>query len=205
MNIARPLLYNLVTPDRVRRFFAKVRKTENGCWLWSAGKSYSGYGRFQVDGHSVKAHRFSFLIAHKKISPKLSLDHICRNHPCVNPSHLEEVPIKENILRGNGFCAVEARRTICKNGHPLTPENVRITKAGFRKCIPCLVQLQKKKNRLYRLRHYEKERQRERDKYKNNREKILAREKDRYKRNREQILARMRQKYHEGRVQCQPV
>lgn len=186
--------HSIVTPYRLNLFFAKVKKTENGCWLWLAYKDERGYGRFWAGRFLVKAHRFSFLVANKEISPDLTLDHLCRNHSCVNPTHLEEVPLKENILRGIGPFAINARKTVCDRGHSLTVENVRISQRGIktvRICRQCgnLNSNEWKKSeagknydrvyqRQYRAKNSEKMRGYWRERYRKNRDAIAARRKE---------------------------
>lgn len=58
-----------------------------------------------------------------EIPEGLVLDHLCRVHNCVNPQHLEPVTIQENLARGYGICAVNARKTHCQNGHPFDAAN----------------------------------------------------------------------------------
>jgi hypothetical protein len=67
----------------------------------------------------------------------LVLDHLCSNRRCVKPSHLEAVSFRENILRGCGPSAENARRSWCVNGHPYIPENTARTKGGDRYCRIC--------------------------------------------------------------------
>jgi hypothetical protein len=67
----------------------------------------------------------------------LFLDHTCRNRNCVNPQHLDPVTNKENILRGEGSPAKNARKTHCKNGHPLKGENLVRGSKGERVCRTC--------------------------------------------------------------------
>jgi hypothetical protein len=56
----------------------------------------------------------------------------------VNPEHLEVVTCRENVLRGNGHAAVNARKTHCNRGHELTGSNLLID-VGTRKrrCREC--------------------------------------------------------------------
>jgi len=130
----------MITTKSRDRFFKKVEKAEGGCWLWLAGKSPGGYGKFSVCRMTVAAHRFSYLIAHGEIS-SLTIDHLCRNRACVNPVHLEQVPIRENILRGEGLAAINARKDSCDREHPFNEKNLRVSPNGhggtYRACRKC--------------------------------------------------------------------
>lgn len=65
-----------------------------------------------------------------------TIDHLCRNRGCVNPLHLQAVPMRENTLRGFGPSAENARKTHCKRGHEFTPENTYLHD-GRRICKQC--------------------------------------------------------------------
>ena len=69
------------------RFWAKVDKTGE-CWLWTAGKTKDGYGRFKVDGGMRYAHRVAYSWASGPIPDGFQLDHICHVPACVDPDHL---------------------------------------------------------------------------------------------------------------------
>lgn len=119
------------------RFLDKVEVSENGCWNWIAGKSYDNYGKFWSNGRSIMAHRFVYEYWNGSIDSTLSIDHLCRNPSCVNPIHLEQVTIKENIHRGFGLAGINSRKTHCIHGHNFTPENTFYTVVGKRKCRIC--------------------------------------------------------------------
>lgn len=120
------------------RFMDKVEKLENGCWQWTAGKDYLGYGRFQIASYkNVVAHRVSYERFVGPIPEGLELDHLCRNRGCVNPEHLEPVDHRTNVLRGTSLVAVGALRSTCARGHELTPENTYASTPRRRQCKAC--------------------------------------------------------------------
>lgn len=123
--------------DRTR-FLSKIRFPEDMsmCWQWDAGCFRNGYGSFRFNGQSYPAHRFGYSFLIGNIDPLLCLDHKCRNRKCVNPSHLEIVSYRENILRGE-VSIQNYSKTFCKNGHEFTPENTLVRKEGWRNCREC--------------------------------------------------------------------
>lgn len=107
------------------------------CWLWK-GATNRGYGRFHVSrGKQRPVHRMTWEVINGPVPSGKNLDHLCRNKTCVNPSHLECVPIAVNALRGNSPHAQHARQTHCFLGHPLSGENLFINSRGNRVCLIC--------------------------------------------------------------------
>lgn len=100
-----------------------VRVSEAGCWEWQGYLDSNGYGHF---GKNF-AHRLYYeLFTDEAIPAGMHVDHLCRNRKCVNPEHLEPVSPRENILRGVGAGARNARKTHCNRGHEFTEENTRL-------------------------------------------------------------------------------
>jgi hypothetical protein len=108
----------------------------DGCWRWLGGTS-GGYGKVQVDGRQVPVHRLAYEFAIGPIPPGLVLDHLCRNTRCVRPEHLEAVSTAENILRGNGPAARNARKERCPRGHLYSDANTYVTRTSSRQCLAC--------------------------------------------------------------------
>lgn len=108
-----------------KKFWSRVDKSGD-CWEWTGGHFPLGYGMnrplIRPDGSktSRSAHRIAYELIVGPIPAELEIDHLCRNPGCVNPAHLEPVTHRENVLRGNGLAARQARQTHCKYGHPLT-------------------------------------------------------------------------------------
>lgn len=90
------------TPDRLRRFMAKVDKTD-GCWNWTGATQTKGYGSFgwgpRGQARSFLAHRLAYAWFVGPLDPTLTVDHLCFNRRCVRPQHLEAVTLGENIAR----------------------------------------------------------------------------------------------------------
>lgn len=129
-------------PPLKERLLSRVTKSSTGCWNYSGAKRSSGskYRGIWHNGRLVPAH-FASLLVHGKAkedlySTGLVIDHLCRNPNCINPDHLEAVSSKENILRGQSIPAQNARKTNCKNGHPLSGNNLYVS-AGKRYCRIC--------------------------------------------------------------------
>lgn len=122
-----------------QRFWVHVDKSGE-CWLWTAGMS-QGYGYIAyMKGKAVrtiKAHRWAYEDAYGLIPPDLEIDHLCRNRGCVRPSHLEAVPHRLNVLRGEGLCAKNAAKSHCPYGHPYDSTNTRWRSSGGRDCKIC--------------------------------------------------------------------
>ena len=98
---------------------------ESGCWLWTSSRRTNGYGEMAAWGKNRLAHRVMYELLIGPIPDGLVLDHLCRTPACVNPDHLEAVTERENILRGSGAAAANARKTHCIHGHEFTEENTK--------------------------------------------------------------------------------
>ena len=127
------------------RFWAKVEgRLADDCWVWRAGRTPKGYGKFYIGHVAVYAHRVVYESAFGRIPDGFEIDHLCRNPSCVNPAHLEAVTRRVNALRGFSPPAMNARKTHCPRGHAYTTENTKVERRvecpdgnGSRKCLVC--------------------------------------------------------------------
>jgi hypothetical protein len=135
------------------RFWVKVDVAEpDECWRWAAGLTSEGYGNFRVGDKMVVAHRWAYENEIGPIPAELELDHLCRTRSCVNTDHLEAVTQRENVMRGEGAPARNARKTHCKRGHEFTTENTYNNPSRERICRAC--------NRAYEIRRTQRRRAR---------------------------------------------
>ncbi len=132
-----------LTPEQ--RFWSKVNKDGptpacapnlGACWLWTAALNLGGYGLFWIDGRMVMAHRWLYEHQCGPIDAD-TLDHLCRTHSCIRPTHLEPVTNKVNTMRGIGPTALNAQKSHCPEGHSYDLFNTRFRPDGHRDCRHC--------------------------------------------------------------------
>lgn len=142
---------------RIALFWSRVNK--NGrvpvarpdlgpCWIWTGtlynkNAKHGSYGRVAVPNYKgVGAHCFAYEITVGPIPDGLEIDHLCRVRSCVNPSHLEAVTRRTNLLRGKSPIALNAQKTHCVRGHSFDESNTYIRqdgrRAGGRCCRACI-------------------------------------------------------------------
>lgn len=104
------------------------------CWIWRGYVSERGYGHFswrvgQGRYRTRLVHRVAYLLYVGEILEGHEVHHTCENKTCCNPEHL--------ISKEHGAHMREHRKKLCKRGHPLSGENLRISPEGRRSCKEC--------------------------------------------------------------------
>jgi len=144
----------------IDRFNHYVIKTGN-CHEWTGGKNNNGYGSFRINGKPIGSHRFAYEMNYGKIPEGLVIDHLCKNHSCVNPEHLEAVTQQENCTRGlsgkhgnqrKGSEHPESKKTHCPKGHEYNQENTYRDPKGHRFCKSCRREVDRKRYSLTGIR-----------------------------------------------------
>lgn len=67
---------------------ALIIEDEKSCWEWQGTKDRDGYGRFNIDGKTKRAHRASWEIHYGEIPKENCICHKCDNPCCIRPDHL---------------------------------------------------------------------------------------------------------------------
>lgn len=116
------------------------------CWPWP-GPLRKGYGQYM---HGA-AHRVAYELLVGPIPAGMSLDHSCHTRDrdncaggdtcphrrCVNPAHLQPMPLPDNTRLGNSPWSKNARKTHCVHGHPFDFANTYI-EGKRRRCRTCM-------------------------------------------------------------------
>ena len=124
--------------ERLMRKIATDEQT--GCWNYTGAIRRNGYGSIGSVGKTFLAHRVEDEYHRGPIPEGLHLDHLCRNRACVNPYHLEPVPVRVNVVdRSIGITAFNARKTHCRHGHAFDDVNTYVCPGGKRRCRTCRV------------------------------------------------------------------
>lgn len=134
------------------RFWAKVDKSGD-CWIWTGAQTLREYGQIKIDKKSAMAHRIAWQLEVGAIPEGLEIDHLCRNHSCVRPEHLEPVTHVENLARSPVMnWSGRKTETHCGHGHLLSAENTYMYPSGRKACRICKRSHAKKHKALRRQR-----------------------------------------------------
>lgn len=143
---------------RLIEIFIEENTDPDKCWEWKGFNAKRGYPTVGMGRHKhISLHRYMYQRFIGEIPEGLVIDHLCRNHSCGNPNHLEVVTPKENNMRGVSFASYNAKKTHCNFGHPFSGENLFVTPTGRRRCKSCAYKVsqnawekEKEKGRLAR-------------------------------------------------------
>lgn len=135
------------------------RRGADECWPWLGFVMDNEYGKLtHEESGSLLAHRLVYRFEVGPIPDGLDIDHLCRNHACVNPSHLEPVTRRQNLARSplvqlrleQAKRDKQARRaerlaqsnhnrfkTHCPQGHLYDEANTYYRASGSRQCRAC--------------------------------------------------------------------
>lgn len=121
-----------------RRLLDKIVFFENSsCWFFNGAKHHGGYGKTSSLGRFLFAHRASYEVFKGKIPHGLTIDHLCKNKLCINPEHLEAVPLTVNVMRGNGPPSKNLKKSTCRFGHTFSIKKTKSKKGYQRFCKEC--------------------------------------------------------------------
>ncbi|GAA1712553.1 HNH endonuclease family protein [Fodinicola feengrottensis] len=110
-------------------------------WRWLGARTSTGYGITQIGGINTSAHRAIFRAFVGELSNDDDVDHRFNCGPigCVNPRHLRPLSRRENVMRGNGACAIRGRSATCPSGHFYDGEMAVGTDGIWRRrCVRCV-------------------------------------------------------------------
>jgi hypothetical protein len=119
------------TQQRFEKYFLNVGEH----WEWIGGQ-IDDYGGFWHNGKCELAHRVSYELYKGPVPEGLCVLHTCDRPLCVNPEHLyagTKLDNSKDMIDRNRN--KNAAKTHCKNGHPLSGDNLYVAPSGkYRMC-----------------------------------------------------------------------
>lgn len=162
------------------RLVARIRKDENGCWLWTGPvrstkwpQNRYGYigGVWNGAKHkTLHTHRAMMIALHGPLTKEQVICHRCDVPLCINPDHLFVGTMADNIRDSRAKNRHhEAKKTHCDKGHPLSGDNLKVMeqggmrngkpRAGIRRvCKACQEEIHKKPSYIAWRREYQRKR-----------------------------------------------
>jgi hypothetical protein len=116
--------------------------TASGCHIWTGARGDNGYAIAVVGSVHTTAYRVRYEREVEPIPAGMELDHyVCNNGAggCCNPLHCRPATPRENNLRSDSGAALNAAKTHCRFGHPLSGDNLVRSQLrhGRRLCRTC--------------------------------------------------------------------
>ena len=97
----------------LNRFISRVNFTGNH-WLWAGALDRGGYGRFDFNGKTRRAHRVAYFLFNEDVPADCHVLHTCDNPACVRPDHLRLGTHRQNmadmVRKGRSAAGVRAGR-----------------------------------------------------------------------------------------------
>lgn len=99
------IAYAIKRPKIINTFYKNGLIQDDGCIVWQAALSKTGYGRMCIGTTDILAHRFAWALAHgidklpigdNSPGDRMVLNHLCYNRACVNINHLEVILKSQN-------------------------------------------------------------------------------------------------------------
>lgn len=78
------------------RLEANSERTESGCRIWSGHIGPDGYARTKLNGRTRLVHRLAYQDEYGDIDEHETVNHLCGNRACSEPSHLVGATRMEN-------------------------------------------------------------------------------------------------------------
>lgn len=139
------------------RLVARIRVDEaTGCWLWTGPyckyrpwpqNRYGLIGTWHPELHrsvTMHTHRAMMIALNGPLTPQQCVCHRCDVPLCINPAHLFIGSMRDNIRDSrNKNRHHEGKKTHCDKGHPLSGDNLYLSKQGGGKvgirrvCLTC--------------------------------------------------------------------
>lgn len=75
-----------------------MRDPGTGCMVFMGARNRNGYGMPNPSQPGIGAHRIAWVVHRGPVPPGYEIHHMCRTRACVDPAHLEALPIAEHRL-----------------------------------------------------------------------------------------------------------